>query len=50
MAAGSWRPAKGVVASNQTGAVVDEQAEHAGAWLATVSHYTRLLTTGLFST
>jgi hypothetical protein len=47
-----WRLAKAVkavVAGNRVYQAVQEQAERAVAWLAALSPYERLLTTGLFS-
>jgi hypothetical protein len=44
-----WRLATAVVAANRVYQAVQEQAERALAWLAALSPYERLLTTGLFS-
>ena len=44
-----WRLAKAVVAANRAYAAVQEQAERAVAWLATLSPFDRLLKCGLFS-
>lgn len=43
-----WRLAKAVVAANRAYAAVQEQAERAGAWLAALTPFDRLLKSGLF--
>ncbi len=43
-----WRLAKAVVAANRAYAAVQEQAERAVAWLATLTPFDRLRTSGLF--
>jgi transposase len=43
-----WRLAKAVVAANRAYAAVQEQAERAVAWLATLTPFDRLLISGLF--
>jgi transposase len=45
-----WRLAKAVVAANRAYAAVQEQAERAVAWLATLTPFDRLLKSGLFGT
>ena len=43
-----WRLATAVVAANRANAAVQEQAERAVAWLAALTPFDRLLTSGLF--
>jgi transposase len=43
-----WRLTKALIAANRVYAAVQEQAERALAWLATLSPFDRLLKSGLF--